>query len=73
MEKILIVILEACDFKSCEVHTMNEFYVKSDGKLVGYDAKTVYGVSPCVSLAPGTEISSGDGTANSPYIVDWLF
>ena len=23
MEKILIVILEACDFKSCEVHEIN--------------------------------------------------
>ncbi len=50
--------------------TMNEFYVRSDGKLVGYDAKTVYGVRPSVSLAPGTEISSGDGTANSPYVVE---
>ena len=50
--------------------TMNEFYVRSDGKLVGYDAKTIYGVRPCISLASGTEISSGNGTVNSPYVVD---
>ena len=28
------------------------------------------GVRPSVSLAPSTEISSGNGTANSPYIVE---
>ncbi len=50
--------------------TMNEFYVRSDGKLVGYDAKTIYGVRPCISLASDTEISSGNGTVNSPYVVD---
>ena len=28
MEKILIVILEACDFKSCEVHALTENIIK---------------------------------------------
>ena len=31
MEKILIVILEACDFKSCEVHDANA--ISSDDNI----------------------------------------
>ena len=45
-------------------------FVLSDGHINGDGLSIEYGVSPCVSLASGTEISSGYGTANSPYIVE---
>ena len=48
-----------------------ELYVKYDGDLNdGYVNNSAPGVRPCISLAPGTEMSSGDGTVNSPYVVD---
>ena len=38
MEKILIVILEACDFKSCEVHINHSFLTyKKEAKEFGYE------------------------------------
>ena len=46
-----------------------EFYVHNAGTLV-YDVSTSFGVRPVVSLKPGTIISSGDGTSNTPYIVN---
>ena len=47
------------------------FYVSSDGGLfnncsVGYSR----GARPSVSLAPGTRITEGDGTVNSPYVIE---
>ena len=53
MEKILIVILEVCDFKSCEVHNQKvklEVNMKDEtvwlnvnqmAKLFGRDSKTI--------------------------------
>ena len=37
MEKILIVILEACDFKSCEVHKRYLSYISEVLKQYGYN------------------------------------
>ena len=48
-----------------------EFEVFSDGDHGGGNVwYSSAGVRPSVSLAPGTEMSSGDGTANLPYVVD---
>ena len=43
----------------------------SDNGLLGNDRSVygTFGVRPVVSVRPGTEYSSGDGTRNSPYIV----
>ena len=43
--------------------------VNTDGNLAGY---VVYlrGARPVISLKPGTEYASGDGSKNNPYIVE---
>ena len=43
------------------------FFVDSDASLIGDYVCNSIGVRPAVSLAPGTEITSGDGTAATPY------
>ena len=46
------------------------FYLYSSGQLNYYNYVSVtYGVRPSVSLAPGTKIAGGDGTASNPYTV----
>ena len=41
MEKILIVILEACDFKSCEVHRRNIMTLGQKLKKIRKNLSTV--------------------------------
>ena len=42
MEKILIVILEACDFKSCEVHLGKEFTYVGNQVRITLDTEHFY-------------------------------
>jgi hypothetical protein len=44
-------------------------YVESDGLLASDYVSFVFGVRPAVSLIPGIEFSSGDGSMASPYVV----
>ena len=51
------------------------FSVSSNGSLYVNNVYTGYyvgsgGVRPSVSLAPGTRTSEGDGTVNSPYVIE---
>ncbi len=46
------------------------FYNDSNGTLKELFVTDIYGVRPSVSLAPETKITSGDGTMNSPFVVD---
>ena len=45
-------------------------HVDSSGGNGATDVYSAYGLRPAIVLAPGITISSGDGTYNSPYIVD---
>ncbi len=45
------------------------FSVNSSGRLSFNRVYDTYGVRPAVSLAPGTKITSGDGSMNKPFIV----
>ena len=47
-----------------------EYALESSGTMNGYVLSYTYGVRPSVSLKPGTVISSGNGTANNPYVVE---
>ena len=44
--------------------------VYSNGDLIVGDVNNSHGVRPSVSLAPGTRTSEGDGTVNSPYVIE---
>ena len=46
------------------------FYVGSNGNLNLPSVSVSHGVRPSVSLAPGTRTSEGDGTVNSPYVIE---
>ena len=46
------------------------FYVNSFGGLSSYYVINSGGARPSVSLAPGTKITEGDGTFNSPYVIE---
>ena len=46
------------------------FNVTSNGDLNNYRVNISYGVRPSVSLAPGTKSLDGDGTPETPYIVE---
>lgn len=46
------------------------FDVNPGGNLFDYYVSTSRGVRPSVSLAPGTRTSEGDGTVNSPYVIE---
>ncbi len=46
------------------------FSVNSSGRLSFNRVYDTYGVRPAVSLAPGTKITSGDGSMNKPFIVE---
>ncbi len=41
--------------------------IYSDGELYDYYVSRFEGVRPSISLAPGTKITSGDGSMNSPF------
>ena len=41
-----------------------------NGDLVYYSVYGYGGVRPSVSIAPGTRITEGDGTVNSPYVIE---
>jgi hypothetical protein len=45
-------------------------YVTSDGSWGGYYVDFAYGARPAVSLIPGIEYTSGDGSMANPYVVD---
>ncbi|MBQ9181009.1 hypothetical protein IJ135_02875 [Candidatus Saccharibacteria bacterium] len=45
------------------------FYVYSGGDLSASNASYAYGLRPAVSLAPGTSITGGSGTAADPWTV----
>ena len=45
-------------------------YVNTDRDLAGDNVSYSYGARPSVSLKPGTVPVSGDGSMNSPYVVD---
>ncbi|MBQ2659463.1 hypothetical protein IJF85_00590, partial [Candidatus Saccharibacteria bacterium] len=47
------------------------FFLGSNGYLGGNGVNSAYGVRPAISLASGTMISGGDGTAASPWTVTW--
>ena len=48
----------------------NGFLVGSSGSLGNYSVTNSGGVRPSVSLAPGTKSIDGEGTPESPYIVE---
>ena len=48
----------------------NGFFVNSMGNLLSINVYYSYGVRPAVSLKPGVRFASGDGTSDTPYIVE---
>ena len=46
--------------------------VYSNGSIItaAYSVNSTYGVRPAISLIPGIEYSSGDGSMEKPYIID---
>ncbi len=46
------------------------FYTRTVGNLTQNRPNNFYGVRPAVSLAPGTIITSGDGTSENPFTVE---
>jgi hypothetical protein len=47
------------------------WFVVDDGSLnFNYNVSLNTGIRPVVSLTPGTMISSGNGTTNSPYVIN---
>ena len=48
----------------------SEFSIYSNGYLNPYVVNTSIGVRPAVSLKPGIQFASGDGTAGTPYVVE---
>ena len=48
----------------------NEFRLYSSGNLRSDLVDNSFGVRPAVSLAPGTDFTSGDGSADNPYKVE---
>ncbi len=46
------------------------FSVNSRGYLASVDVSSTNGVRPALSLAPGTKIKNGDGSMNSPFVVE---
>ena len=44
-------------------------FVNSEGVINSINVKNVLGVRPSISLAPGVEVSGGNGTKNNPYVV----
>ncbi len=50
--------------------TVLGYRVYSGGHLMSDNVFNAYGVRPALSLAPGTKITSGDGTMNSPFVIE---
>ncbi len=48
----------------------NVYIINDDGATVSNYIYSTYGVRPVISLKPGTLYTSGDGSKNSPYIVE---
>ena len=48
----------------------NVYSVLADGGYAGSNVAVSFGVRPVVSLKPGTQYASGDGSKNNPYIVE---
>lgn len=46
------------------------FAVSSNGAIMGIREDEYPGVRPSISLKSNTAITTGDGTANNPYIVE---
>ena len=45
--------------------------VAGGGRIfLGDHVYSLYGIRPAISLAPGVEVSSGNGTSNNPYVVE---
>ena len=51
------------------VNSAREFIVDSTGSLNNINVNIANGVRPSVSLRPGTSITGGDGTVESPYTI----
>jgi len=45
-------------------------YVRSTGSYSNDAVSNIYGVRPAISLKSGIEYMSGDGSTNSPYVID---
>ncbi len=48
----------------------NGRYVSTSGSSSRNNVQTSRGLRPAIVLKPGVEISSGDGTYNTPYVID---
>ncbi len=59
-------LLSPSNFSSCAYGIR----VSSDGSFSDDGVHGRYGVRPSVSLAKGTRYSSGDGTADAPYVIE---
>ena len=46
------------------------YYVKSDGSLTYASSNTSKGIRSVISLKTGTKYVSGDGSTDSPYVVE---
>ena len=56
--------------RSFDSGNANGRYVSSSGSLGVYNVRGSYGVRPSVSLKPGTEYISGDGSYTSPFLIE---
>ena len=45
-------------------------YLNSNGNIYSNSVYYAYGVRPAISLIPGIEYSSGDGSMENPYVID---
>ena len=43
--------------------------ISNEGFIVALDTNAFIGIRPVISLKPGTEFTTGDGSTNNPYIV----
>ena len=51
------------------VHAMNG-YISNNGEVLNRSVNQYYyGIRPVISIIPGLEISSGEGSVNAPYII----
>ncbi len=56
-------------YESLYITSAMNFYVRASGALQGYSVSFSKGVKPVISLKPGTEYTSGDGSYTNPFVV----